>query len=166
MGTKGGGKIKRFLFGTNASKVIERSDCPVITVPKLAKYKKISRILFTTDCNRHEMDSIIDTIKMAKVYGAHLDIVYITDEDTDTAMKALQRIKKLVEEKSDYKKISYEPIISDDVTDAIEVYIQVKKVSLLAIATTKRSLFNKIFDKNLAKELAFHLKVPLLAYHR
>lgn len=166
MGTKGAGKIKRFLFGTNASKVIEKSECPVITVPKLAKYKKINRILFTTDCNRHEVDSILDTINIAKVYGAHLDIVYVTDEDTGAALKALERVRKLVEDKTDYKKISYEPIISDDVTDAIEVYIQVKKINLLAVATKKRSLFNKIFDKNLAKELAFHLKVPLLAFHR
>lgn len=166
MGTKGAGKIVRFLFGTTASKVIEKAPCPVLAIPKLAKYKKINKILYATGCNSHELDSIKDTIEFAGDYDAHIDIIYVSDDPKEDARKNLEKMKNLVEKNTNYKKLHFELIQSDDVVDAINVYIQVKKISLLALATKKRTIFNKLFDKSIAQEMSFHLRIPLLAYHR
>lgn len=166
MGTKGAGTIKRFLFGSNTTKVIEKAPCPVLAIPKLAKYKKINKIVYATVCSRHELSIIKDTINIAKGFGAQVDIVYITDELKEASNKSLARIKALILKNTDYKKLHFELIQSDDAVDALNVYTQLKKVNMLALATKKRSIFIKLFDKSLAKEMAFHLRIPLLAYHR
>lgn len=166
MGTKGGGPVKRLLFGSNASNVIEKAPCPVLTIPKLARYKKPAKIVYATGCNKHELDSIKDLITLAKGFDSLVHVVYITDDLKDTSSKALDRMKSLVLKKTDYPKLHFELIQSDDIADALNVYIQLKKINLLALTTKKRSVFNKLFDRSLAKEMAFHLKIPLLAYHR
>jgi nucleotide-binding universal stress UspA family protein len=166
MGTKGAGTIKRFLFGSTTAKVIEKAPCPVLTIPKLAKYKKISKILFATGCNKNELESIQDTIKMARAYNAQVHLVYITDDSKEDGKSKLDKLKLLVESNSPYEKLHFELIQSSDVVDALNVYIQIKKINVLALATKKRTIFNKLFDKGLTKEMAFHLRVPLLAYHR
>ena len=166
MGTKGGGNITRFLFGTTATKVIDNAPCPVLAIPELAKYKKIRRILFASSCNKHEVESIIDAIELARAYGARIDIIYVSDDSKEKTQSDLERMIKLVGSKTDYKKIHFEAIYGDDVVEAIDVYTQLKNVSLLALASRKRSLFKRLFDRSLAEEMSFHSKIPLLVYHR
>ena len=166
MGTKGGGNITRFLFGTTATKVIDNAPCPVLAIPELAKYKKIRRILFASSCNKHEVESIIDAIELARAYDARIDIIYVSDDSKEKTQSDLERMIKLVGSKTDHKKIHFEAIYGDDVVEAIDVYTQLKNVSLLALASRKRSLFKRLFDRSLAEEMSFHSKIPLLVYHR
>lgn len=166
MGTKGAGKIKRILFGSTASKVIEKAHCPVLAVPKFARYKKVNTILYVTECKRHELHNIEDLCKIAEVYKSSVHIVYITDKFKTIGKKELDTFKDEVLKKSGIKKLHFEYIRSNDIEDAVEVYIQLKKVSLIALTTKRSSIFKKIFNKGLARELSFHTKIPLLAYHR
>jgi len=36
---------------------------------------------------------------------------------------------------------------------------------LLVMSTHQRTLFDKIFGKSITKKIAFHTKVPLMAFH-
>jgi nucleotide-binding universal stress UspA family protein len=166
MGTKGAGKIKRLLFGSNASKVIANAKCPVLTIPKLAKYKSIKRILYVTECNKHEINNISTLNETGKVYDSEIHIAYIPDEKKETALKKLDKFKHEVTKKENSGKLKFELIESNDTEDAVNVYIQLKNISLLSLTTKRRSLFKKIFNKELARELSFHLKVPLLAFKK
>lgn len=166
MGTRGAGPVKRLLLGSNASNVIEKAPCPVLMIPKLARYKKPGRILYATGCNKHELDSIKDLINFAKAFDAQVNIVYISDDLKEASNKSLEKIKSQVLRNTTYQKLHFELIQSSDIADAINVYIQLKKINLLALATRKHTVFNKLFDKSLARKMAFQLKVPLLAFHR
>lgn len=166
MGTKGAGKIKRILFGSIASQVIEKAHCPVLAIPKFAKYKKISSILYVTDCKHHELYNIVDLFEIAKVYNSSVHIVYITDKFKTVGKKELDKFKNDVLKLCNIKKLHFEYVRSNDTEDAVEVYIQLKKVSLIALTTKRKSLFKKVFNKGLARELSFHTKIPLLAYQR
>ncbi len=166
MGTKGAGKIKRILFGSTASKVIAKAHCPVLAIPKFARYKKLNNILYVTECKRHELHNIADLCKIAEIYNSSVHIVYITDKFKTIGKKDLETFKEEVLKTTKIRKLHFEYIRSNDIEGAVEVYIQLKKVSLIALTTKRSSLFKKIFNKGLARELAFHTKIPLLAYHR
>src|SRR5690606_28706075 len=48
MGTRGAGTIEK-IFGTNTSHIINKSDVPVIAVPKDYQSKTISSLLYASD---------------------------------------------------------------------------------------------------------------------
>ncbi|MEY3236265.1 MAG: hypothetical protein RI883_366 [Bacteroidota bacterium] len=162
-GTKGENS-KSWFLGSTAKKITQHSPVPVLIIPEMATFKKISTILFVTDLRLDESYLINQAISFAKFNNASMTILHV-DRDGSASNWSLLKLKELVKN-SDYDQIKFEKLVDDDVEKAIIRYILNNNVDLLSVITYTTTLFKKWFHHSLTKKLLKHSKIPLLVYNR
>jgi nucleotide-binding universal stress UspA family protein len=63
-----------------------------------------------------------------------------------------------------YKNIITLVLVDSDIDSALDQYVEVSKADVLAMFTHEISFFEKVFDKSMTRKMAFHSRVPLLAF--
>lgn len=169
MGTKGASGIHEVFLGSNAAAVIEKASCPVLIIPDNAKFKNIEKIVFATNFQDSDFQSISFLAEMASLFNSEILIVHIVQltpvqknkEDLPQWFK--EELKKKV--KVEYGKISFHVLTGGNVNDELENFMVKNNVDLLSLSMRKRTLFSKLFDRSLTKKMAYHTHTPLLAFH-
>ncbi|MFN6945664.1 MAG: universal stress protein [Cytophagaceae bacterium] len=164
MGTKGAGGIKEVIMGSNTADVIERASCPVLAVPEQAQYNGLKKIIYAVDHNHIDCDSIEVIVRIAQVFEAELRLLSISKDDETEKLK--QQLKNEILKKINYPQTFLHIIDSDKVLDGINEFAEKEQIDLLVMATRKRHLIEKMFKVSLTRKMAFHGKLPLLAFHQ
>ena len=167
MGTKGASGISEIVLGSNTAKVIAKTAYPVIAVPEKASIGRISKIAYATDYHLNDLNSLRHLVKLAKMVGAEIEVVHVTDGEHRVKMEKdlLNDFKKNVDRKILYKNISYHLAFGKTVEKTLEQFVKKQSADLLAVSTHHRNLFDHLFGSSIAKTIIFHSKIPLLAFH-
>ncbi|WMJ73164.1 universal stress protein [Cytophagaceae bacterium ABcell3] len=166
MGTQGAGAVKSFFIGSNAADVIENASCPVLAVPERVPYKGIKTIAFASDYYDSDIKDLSKLTIIAKALDAEITIINISDEGKEIQEAVSARFMREVRERNSYPRIELKLIESDDVEKSLEKYMKENPTDLLVTSTRKRNLLEKFMERSLTKQLAYHAKVPLLAFHQ
>ena len=57
-------------------------------------------------------------------------------------------------------------LVDNDIHSAIDQYVEVSKADVLAMFTHELSFFEKVFDRSMTRKMAFHSRIPLLAFRQ
>jgi nucleotide-binding universal stress UspA family protein len=165
MGITGASKIEEVLIGSTAINVMKVTKIPVIIVPAEAKYTAVRNVMLACDFKKVVETTPVEPIKKildatrAKLYAVN---VYESEKELTTAKTAqkdlLQSLLK------DYDP-SFEFIKSDDFNDAINQYVEAKKIDMIIAIPRKRNFLEGLFKERHTKKLAFHSHVPLMYIH-
>jgi nucleotide-binding universal stress UspA family protein len=74
-----------------------------------------------------------------------------------------EKIEKVLQ-KLKFENIVTLVLVDRNIDAAIAQYIEVSKADLLAMFTHELSFYEKLFDRSYTRRMAFHSKVPLLAF--
>lgn len=167
MGTKGASGIKAAIVGSNAAVIIEKADCPVIAVPEKASFSKIKEIVYATDYRINDLSSLKALIKIMKPFNPAITAVHVSGGDfiPQSEKELLKEFILKVGKKAKYRKLNYRVIYGKDIEKKLENYVAEKSADLLVMSTHHRNIFDKIFGSSITKKMAYHTKVPLLAFH-
>ena len=73
MGTQGAGTLSRNLVGTNTTKVVGKSKCPVLAIPEEASYTTVRRVVLAVDLHHRALELQHDVARdRGHAHGAHL----------------------------------------------------------------------------------------------
>jgi nucleotide-binding universal stress UspA family protein len=167
MGTKGASGISEIFIGTNTASVIEGTTCPVMAIPECATFKGISRILYATDYNAVDVDSIHKLAEIAEAFGASILLLHVAS-DTHTTVNEdnlLESFAQKVKQTVTYPHISYQLIESRDILNGLNSIIKNMNIDLVALTTRRRTMYEKFFNNSITKKMAYHTTIPLLAFH-
>lgn len=158
--------LSHFLFGSNSSEVMDKATCPVLIVPENADPKELKKIVFATDLQPSEKDSLSFLEEFGRFWDSKITVLHVSD-------------KKLPEDlwgdRYDYYKniisggnpsISYTDVRGDDIAGAINKYATHQHADLVAIAHQKRSFISQLLHKSIGKNLLNYHKTPVLILHR
>ena len=164
MGSQGASNLKKFRLGGTTVSVIDAIYSPVLAIPKQAEYKNFKHIVYATDLQnvKKELEMIVP---FAKIFGTHVHMAHVVtavDKRMETERKF---VEKLIAE-SGYDKIDFKLIIDDDISEAIDLYIQQTKADLLTTFTHQLNLYEKLFGLSVTRRLAYQGNIPLLAFKR
>ena len=165
MGTQGASGMRERFIGSNTAKVIEEVDIPVLAVPKDARYKDVTKILYAEDLRDDEWHTIKQLENIARDFDAEIKVLHVYDEDEKDTEGRMQAFREKFQGISSYSKVSYYDMAGADIEDCIERAAEELQVDFIATQTRKRSFFTKLFDRSLTKKLAYHTHIPLLAMH-
>lgn len=161
MGTKGATGLKKTLLGSNTVSVIEASKIPVLVVPEQAEFKTFRNVIYATDL-RHLQKELNILIPYVEKFGSTIHILHIVQDGADVG-ELEAKIEKVVQKLS-YKNIVTLVTVDMDVNAAIDQYISVSKADAVTMFTHEASFYEKVFDKSLTRKMAFHGRIPLLAF--
>lgn len=165
MGINGVGKIGEILMGSNATIAIHNIDCPILVIPNDSVYKPIVNIAFACDLVKVKSTPAMETIKnWARTFNANLHILNIVSPDEKpNAEKAIAGIQL----ESIFDNINHSLYFpeNDDVTYAINDFVEKHNIDLVIMIPRKHNIFSSIFHASNTKKMAFHSHIPLLTIH-
>ena len=159
-----GENTKNWFLGSTAKKITQSSPVPVLLIPEMATFEKISSVLFITDLRLDESFLIHQAINFARLNHASITILHIDQDESESNSSAIKLLE--LKEKSEYDHIKFEKVIDADVEEAIIKYASNNNVDLLSVITYTTTLFKKWFHQSLTEKLSKHSTIPLLVYNR
>lgn len=163
MGTRGATGLTKAVLGSNTNSVIEVSHLPVLAVPEKADFKGFRHVIYASDLRNldEELDILIRYIEKFES-TIHLIHIVPPGNQVDIIEAKIESTLK----KFPYKNIITLVLVDNDVDSALDHYVEVSKADVLAMFTHEPSFFDKVFDKSMTRKMAFHSRVPLLAFRQ
>ncbi len=163
MGTRGANGLRKLVLGSNTTSVIESSSLPVLVVPELAEFKSFKKLVYATDL-KHIDEEIEVMLPYYKIFESDVEVFHVVS-NTKAVPEAEVRIKEAIA-KVDYKKLKANVVVAKDIDKAVEEHVANNKVDLLTTFTHEHSFYDRLFDRSLTRKLAFHSRLPLLAFRQ
>ena len=166
MGTRGSNAKDLDLIGSVTAEVIDGCRTPIFAIPENSKDQDISQmrnILFLTNFREREFkafDAMMNFINPypIKVYLAHM----AKKEDVWDEIK-LSGTQKYLKEQYPNLDIEYKVIDRDNQLEVIlEEFVEEHKIDMIAMSSSRRGLFARIFNPGIARRMLFHSDTPLL----
>jgi len=163
MGTRGASGLTRTMLGSNTNSVIEVSHVPVLAVPEKAEFKGFRNVVYASDLRNLEAELGILTRYIEK-FGSTIHLLHIVSpgNQVDVIERKIEQILKNIS----YKNIITLVLVDYDIDSALDQYVDVSKADVLAMFTHELSFFEKIFNQSVTRKMAFHSKIPLLAFRQ
>jgi nucleotide-binding universal stress UspA family protein len=163
MGTTGASGMKEVFIGSSAAGVLQKANCPVITVPKNHVYKAIKNVVFASDLKETEIVELpavfTDLIKKS---NAAITVVTVQKEAMPVGELEADEGYGLHTQLQDYQH-DFKMIESEDVEAGIANYAHEIKADLIVTIPRKGSWFNRLFNPSVSKKLVQHIDMPLMA---
>jgi nucleotide-binding universal stress UspA family protein len=163
MGTQGAGNFTKNIIGSNTSRVIGNTDCPVLAVPAESEFRPIRKVVLAVDLDKKEESTIIDVVGYLSKMNTSILITYVTEKNVEKSEHTLMKIGDLIRKKTGHEKLSCKVIDSDDFHESIGEYIEDINADLLVTITHHRDALESIFDPSRTKRIAIHSEVPIMA---
>lgn len=162
MGTKGASGISEVLIGSVAANVIEEANSPVLCIPEQARYNKIRNIAFACDYEEmHEPREIGALRYFAKKYDACIHLLNVKEKSRKGHFEEAIYLDTVFSEvKHTHNTSRFEKFEA-----GINDFIDSNEVDMLAIMPRRKNVLKKLFSKSHTRQMAYHSRIPLLAFH-
>ncbi|WP_442266511.1 universal stress protein [Tenacibaculum sp. ZS6-P6] len=162
-GTKGAKSLAQTFIGTNTVKIINAiNTTPILVIPTNYKYKKIDRIIFSTNYKRaFNKKELFALLKFSKMKQCAVEIVNLSVEEALTNKQRTHKVKLreiLQDVNTSFVKLDWE----DSETETIQKYAEESKGQLLAFINHHYNFFNNLLSENVIKKITFSSHIPLL----
>ncbi len=163
IGTHGASGLKKTLVGSNAASVINASSVPVLAIPAGYAFKGIQNIVYATSMTNldHEVKALA---AFARNFDSLITIVHISERHS--GKRDFSNLKSILGRMAAYDKLQFEVIENARIEDGVSQMVEDQKPDVLAMFTHELDTYEKIFGKGVTRNIAFEVKVPLLAYNK
>lgn len=161
MGTKGASGLTKVLFGSNTEHVINRGNVPVLAIPDNCKFSGLEKVAFTTSFSRlytkEELDPLADILSLnySKLYVLHVFCDFDFSEELSNNIDFFKAIFK-------YPFFKYLDVKDDDVYKTLHQFTTTNTIKMIAMSRGKHSFFERLFNSNTFKNIAFNIDIPFL----
>jgi nucleotide-binding universal stress UspA family protein len=161
-GTKGASGIKEIFFGSIASKIMEKAACPVFIIPDTANYRGIKKVGLTLEYKAGELELIEKSLAIARRLGSHLHCLHVDVYDPEKVKLKLLEYREAFKAETD---ISFHTQYELDVEKGILDFMKFNQIDLVVMRVHQQSVLKEIFSFSIAKRVAYHSDIPLVALH-
>ena len=167
MGTRGKDQKDADLIGSVTAEVIEMSHVPMMAIPQntpFADLKDVKKISFLTNFSQRDLISFDTMVKLLEPYkvGIHIELVHIASKKNDKWDEIkLAGVKSYFSKQYPSLTLDYKLIDTEDMLKSLDEYIKNDKVDVLALTTSKRNIFARMFSPSISRKMLFHSDTPL-----
>lgn len=161
MGTTGASNALESVFGSTTSAVMEQVACPVLAVPAAATFSRIRRVAYASDLQEPDRRHLYQLDHLAHMLGAEILQVHIAPEDKPA--QELQWMEEIYGSGLGFDQVPFHVISGKEVASALSRFAEAQRIDLLAVMPHRRSFWQQIFHKSLAREMVLHAQKPILA---
>jgi len=163
MGTKGASGLRKYVLGSNTASVIEVSHVPVLAVPELGEFKSFKNVVYATDLKnvQKELKTLIPYLEK---FNSTVHLLHVTSSLKEVS--ALEKKIDVIVKKAGVTNVVCKVIVNKNIDEAIDYYVAESNADLLAMFTHDVSFYEKLFNRSMTRKMAFHSKIPLLAFRQ
>jgi len=163
MGTTGTTKLARLLMGSTTSRVIHIAPCPVLCIPKEAKFEGIQKIVFATDLHEDNISAALSILAFARHFNAEISFLFVDDKHLIHSDESIADMTQKIRKRVHYEKLSGYIAKNTNVTKGIEFFLKKYKAQVLVMLTHERHLPQSLFSQSVTTMMSHQTRIPLLA---
>lgn len=169
MGTRGA-EIEGFRsFGSVTADVIQKSEIPVIAVPKgydASELKPPKRILYATNFDDTDFSALRRLISFVKPFNSKIFCVHASLDRHDSFDEIqMRKIKDYLFKTIDTYQVECGILNTYDLQQGIEGFITENEIDVLAVTSHKKTFFQRLFEPSITRKFLFQTHIPLLVFH-
>jgi nucleotide-binding universal stress UspA family protein len=157
MGTHGKDSTNDLFLGSNAYRVLTKSDIPVMTVRKGADKLGFSKIVLPVDMTTHSRQKVDSAIHLADKFASHIYVLGLLDKGEERDRKSMETIiaqKKIV--------VSGDIKVSKDHSNTTLAYCRKTKADLLCVMIDENSEFSRVVLGTTVQHIINESNIPVL----
>lgn len=162
MGTQGASGLKKVIIGSQAARIIEDSELPVLLVPEKFTGDIPQKILFATICNVKDHDALGTVFKWTAPLNPKLSIVHICEDQTVNDHASLKDYSDVIPVSFNKEDVDFKRLSSSYTIETMEKLETKYPYDLLVMIRRRKSFFGRLFKKSLSQDMAYLTKYPLL----
>jgi nucleotide-binding universal stress UspA family protein len=165
MGTTGLSDVLDKIFGSTSIKVSNKAHCPVILVPRDAKWQPIKHIMFASNFDSITPIVIDKITDFALDFAADIDFLNVKNFDppVEAKQKEIDWDKLIINNKN----LSFlkHTIYGNDTVKQLKKYSEDKDIDLIAFASKHRNFWQNLIHKSITENLALSATIPIMVIH-
>ncbi|HHT30025.1 MULTISPECIES: universal stress protein [Petrimonas] len=166
MGTRGSNAKDLDLIGSVTAEVIDGCRTPIFAIPENSKDQDISQmknILFLTNFREREFKAFDIMMGFIRPYPVKVYLAHMSRKGDMWDEIKLSGTQRYLEEQYPDLDIDYKLIDRDRQLEIIlEEFVEEHKIDMIAMSSSRRGLFTRIFNPGIARRMLFHSDTPLL----
>ena len=167
MGTHGVSGYEKFSVGTNTSRVVQESPCPVLSVQTHAKGLGFKKILIPIDESGDSRQKVPFAVALARYYSSHITIIGLVNF---TGADLIRKFKIKVEQVEEYvvkHGLSYDTqfLEGKDLSTMTMKAAEDCDADLLVIMTEQEPSITGFLLGTYATKVVNNSKIPVLSIH-
>tara|TARA_R110002033_G_scaffold61484_1_gene112138 strand:- start:773 stop:1642 length:870 start_codon:yes stop_codon:yes gene_type:complete len=165
-GMKGGSALREIIMGNTTKHLLEKSPCPVLSIPHDASHTQIETIVYATDFEEEDLGAIDKLTEIAKPLNAKIKIVHISSLEEVVGKRQMNDIREKIKKHIKYTNMELDIFYSDDVFNDLKIYLVKANADLIAMLEREsKSLSSQIFHRDFVKRMESYGKIPLMSFN-
>lgn len=165
MGTRGKNQKKGDLIGRVTANVIEMTHFPLMAIPEgtlFTDFKRIKNICFLSNSSARDLISFEMMIKILEPFDINYIVMHVvTKEEENWDEEKIKNIHFCFSSKYPDLKLNYKMLSTNDLLTGVDEYLQADKIDMLALTTSKRNIFMRMFKPSIPRKMLYHSSIPL-----
>jgi nucleotide-binding universal stress UspA family protein len=150
--------------------IIDHTSVPVFAIPnEILVQKPFKRILFATDLEFDDVESLEELAAFAKLYEAEINVVHISSSTNilnGNDDGRLDQLQDICEQRVHYPKMQFHLISQKENTlETIQKMIAEYNADMVCLSSSGKNFLQRIFSGSLTHKMAYHTNIPFLAFH-
>ncbi len=165
MGTTGLQDFMSKIIGSTSIEVANKAHCPVILVPRDARWKPIDKIMYASNYDSTTPKMVREITDFAVMINAAVHFVHI-DEFTENDEKVTNIIWDELFSTSD-PSLAFEihTIYGEDRIKELNEYSEKNKINLMAFVSKHRNFWQNLMHNSVTQNIAISTTTPMLVMH-
>jgi nucleotide-binding universal stress UspA family protein len=165
MGITGATRLAKIFMGSNTLKIVRRNIAPTVIVPPDAVFRPVQNVLFISDFKN--VDETIPFQPIRNFLGLFHPVLHIVNVDSEHYVELTEEFKeqraRLHRQMEDFEP-EYYFIRMFDFMDAINQFVEDKKIDIIVTVPKNQSFFANLFKTTHTSRLAYHSHVPIATF--
>ncbi|MCF8346050.1 MAG: universal stress protein [Bacteroidales bacterium] len=144
---------------------LEKTRCPVLKIPVDFNFGEVSKILYATDYNKEDVDTLLRLVEIAHPFNAEITTLHITDSlDMEEKLKR-HGFESSIQEKIGYEQVSFAVQADKDVVHGIMEYARKGHFDLIVLLKENRNFLQRLFTRSDSNKILAEADVPVMICH-
>jgi nucleotide-binding universal stress UspA family protein len=155
------------LHATNMDIVLQ-VECPVWIIPKPSNYKAFKKIIYATDYNEEDVDTLKNLIELTHKYSPKIIALHVLKSSDFHARVMSSGFQEMIEDQTEYDDIAVKTMKEEsegDIGKTVNHFSVKENADLLVILKENRGFFERIFKPSLTNRILSETELPVLVFH-
>lgn len=163
--TNGESGFSEYIMGSNAYRIVQETERPVITVTSEKYIGEVKRIVLPIDISRETREKVPIVARIAKEFGSEVHIIKVTGSTNDGVHNKLRMYATQIKKFFDEQGIKYQStlLVGDNISDSAIEYAKTIDADLIAIMTEQTTSFSNFLLGSYAYQMLNTSPIPVLS---
>ncbi len=155
------------VIGSASLDVSNKAHCPVILVPRDAKWHKIDKVMYASNYNSTTPKMIGNITDFALALNAGVHFIHVEDSSKDYKNKVAEIIWAELFSAADTPALSFEihTISGGDKIDELNNYAHKHHINMMVFMSKHRTFWQNLVHSSVTENIALSTEIPMMVMH-